>query len=98
MGLAAPDEHEFLNFEENYFQKYERVDGDILIGVEISLSRKVVYQKRIVYDLFMMFGDVGGLNDFLILGLEPIFAFLSGKFMLASVLERLFLVSPDAKA
>ena len=56
----------------------------------LGLSKKVTMQKRIVYDVFMMFGDVGGLNDFLILACGSLFGFFSQRFMLASLVESLF--------
>ena len=42
-------------------------------------------QKRVVYDVFMMFGDVGGLNDFLVLVLASFFGLASERFLLASL-------------
>ena len=45
----------------------------------------------------MMFGDVGGLNDFLALGLSSLFAFIEGPMMLASMVQKLFLFSTVAE-
>ena len=58
----------------------------------IGLSSKVVVQKRIIYDILMMFGDVGGLYDFLVLGLSTIFSFFSEHLMTASLIKSLFRV------
>ena len=38
-------------------------------GFMVNLSNRVVIQKRSVYTMLMMFGDVGGVNDFFALGL-----------------------------
>jgi len=48
-------------------------------------------QKRIVYDTFALFGDVGGTYDFLVLTLSTCFGFFSEKLMFASLVEKLFL-------
>lgn len=47
-------------------------------------------QRRVVYDIFMMFGDVGGLLDFILIVLRPVFCYLSSTFMSASLVSRLF--------
>ena len=41
----------------------------------------------------MMFGDVGGLSDFLALGLSFFFATFEEPMMIASIVEKLFLFS-----
>ena len=43
--------------------------------------------------MFMMFADVGGLYDFLVIGLAPIFDLVAKKFMHAKLLQSLFLVA-----
>ena len=63
----------------------------------INLSHKVIIQKRVVYDVFMMFGDVGGLRDFLGVFLASIFGFFSEEFFNAKIVKRLFHVSGDGK-
>lgn len=65
-------------------------DGNILASINIWLSEETLIQRRIVYDLFMMFGDVGGLNDFFDLFLMAIFGFFSQKLMMAFVVSDLF--------
>ena len=47
-------------------------------------------QRRVVYDIFMMFGDVGGLLDFILIVLRPVFCYLSSTLMSASLVSRLF--------
>ena len=49
----------------------------------MTLSAKVTKQKRVVYDVFMMFGEVGGLSDFLALVLGVIIGFFSERLLLA---------------
>ena len=57
----------------------------------MSLSQKVTRQRRVVYDIFMMFGDVGGLNDFLVLIFSGLFGFISNTFLDASLVKELFM-------
>ena len=52
----------------------------------IQLSKRVTFQKRLVYDVFMMFGDVGGLNDFLGLTLTAFFSLFSNQLLLGAML------------
>ena len=46
-----------------------------------------------VYDVLMMFGEVGGLHDFLALVLASIFGFASEHFMFASLVQKLFRIA-----
>lgn len=63
----------------------------------ISLSKKVVYQKRTVYDIFMMFGDVGGLNDFLGVLLSSVFGLFSDSLLNGAMVKKMFQsVSPKS--
>ena len=48
-------------------------------------------QKRRVFDVFMMLGEVGGLNDFAMLMLNSVLGFFSDRFLLASLVQKLFL-------
>ena len=59
----------------------------------MSLSNEVTIQKRIVYDLFMLFGDIGGLNDFLVLILASVFGMFSEHLKTADLIARIFRVS-----
>ena len=65
--------------------------------ISITLSNKVKKQKRIAYDAFMLFGDVGGLRDFLGLFLSAFFGFFSERFMTASLVQTLFHASNSSK-
>ena len=69
--------------EVNYFSTGERIiefpfnEEGSPNAVILGLSKKVTMQNRIVYDVFMMFGDVGGLYDFIILACGSLFGFFS---------------------
>ena len=56
----------------------------------ISLSKKVIHQKRNVYNIFMMFGDVGGLNDFLCLLISPVFGLFSDYLLNGDMVQKMF--------
>ena len=88
MDLAEPIQIDFLNFDDNVKYYPSNLSGDFT--VTISLSNKVIVQKRIVYDYLMMFGDVGGLNDFIFLLLSSVFGFCSNRLLLKALVERLF--------
>ena len=87
MDLATPQELDYLNFDDLVKETPSRGQNILL---DISLSNKVIKQKRVVYDIFMMFGDVGGLNDFLFLGLSMVFGFFSERYMVADFTAELF--------
>ena len=52
----------------------------------LALSKKVVLQKRIVYDISTMLGDVGGLYDFIVLVTSTVIGFFSEKLMFAKLI------------
>ena len=56
----------------------------------MTLSKRVVYQKRTVYDIFMMFGDVGGLNDFLGVILSSVFGLFSDYLLNGAMVKKMF--------
>ena len=60
--------------------------------IEMALSEKVVRQKRVVYDIFMMFGDVGGLNDFLFLFFGTLFGYFSEDLLLAKMVKKMLYI------
>ena len=57
---------------------------------QISLSGKVHIQGRVVYDIFMMLGEVGGLRDFIVLTSSSLMAVFSERFLLADLVQRLY--------
>ena len=88
MGLEEPKEFDYLNISDNYKVSSNSIDNSTKIW--ISLSKKINYQKRIVYDIFMMFGDVGGLNDFLGLLISPIFGLFSEFLLSGDMVKKMF--------
>ena len=91
MGLASPKELHYLNFNES---PASIPDGFFPhFTVMVTLTDKVIIQKRVVYDAFMMFGDVGGLRDFVGLFLSAIFTFFSERILKASLVQKMFHVS-----
>ena len=51
---------------------------------------RTVKEKRIVYDTFMMLGDVGGLGDVLILGVASLVGIFSEPIMTAGFISKLY--------
>ena len=76
MSLSAPKELNYLNFAQS-IQEWPVVDKTLTFSAIFTLSDKVIIQKRVVFDIFMMFGEVGGLYDFLILVLSSFFHLIS---------------------
>ena len=54
-----------------------QVTQDYGVSIIYYLSNEILIQKRVVYDAFMMFGDVGGLYDFFNLVLCSMVGFFS---------------------
>ena len=90
MGLSDPKTLEYLNF--NTASNHQSLESSQFI-IMMALSSKVTKQKRVVYDIFMMFGEVGGLYDFLALALASIFGFASEHYMFASLVQKLFRIA-----
>ena len=90
LNLPEPDQLNYLNFDPNYTDWGTNIELLPNFTLLISLSNKVVIQKRIVYDMLQMFGDVGGLYDFVVLGFVTIFGFLSEQMMTASLVSKIF--------
>ena len=88
MGLEEPKEFNYLNLSDSY--KINSNPFGNSTNITISLSKKVNYQKRIVYDIFMMFGDVGGLNDFLGVLLSSFFGLFSDYLLNGAMVRKMF--------
>ena len=88
MSLAEPHELKYLNFAEAKVEK-ENSSG-ALITLRFILSRRVYIQSRVVYDLFMMLGEVGGLSDFFVLILSTLMTVISGQSLSADLITKLF--------
>ena len=99
MGLSEPKEFNYFNFDSNVMVapdgRNARDGGTESFEVMMNLSSKVIVQKRIVYDIFMMFGDVGGLRDFISIFLSAIFGLFSSNFLNSSILMTLFHVMKE---
>ena len=52
--------------------------------ITFNLSKKIKYQKRIVYDIFVMLSDVGGLYGIIHTTLAVIIGFYSKNFYILS--------------
>ena len=63
LNLVQPETVNFMNFDPFFHESSVELFTDFTIW--ITLSSKVSKQKRIVYNVLAMFGDVGGLNDFI---------------------------------
>ena len=61
------------------------------LSLVFTISQKIVHQKRIVYDTFMMLGDVGGLNDFFLIIFTATVGLFSERFMYAKLVSTLFM-------
>ena len=58
-----PKTIDYLAIDTNYSQPAVEFFPDFTIS--FTISSKVTKQKRTVYGFLTMFGDVGGLNDFI---------------------------------
>ena len=84
MGLSRTKDISFVNFEEDTVQDGHLLkDSTITFRAQIGLSQNLTIQKRVVLDILMMFGEVGGLNDFLALLLQMVFGLFSDQFLIA---------------
>ena len=90
MGMTEPRKISYLNFDANQNSIELSTQYSTIL---LSLSSKVVKQKRIVYDIFMLFGDIGGVKDFLFFNSSFVFGIFSKKLMEASLVTNLFLGS-----
>ena len=80
--MAPSEQLDYLNFDEIIdVAPPNPVTPNFLVS--ISLSRKVILQKRTVYDAFTMLGDVGGLWELFHIVLGIVFQFYATQFLLA---------------
>ena len=63
--------------------------------VTIALSNKIMIQKRVVYDLYVMLGDIGGFYDFFSIMFTQVFGFFATRLMHGELALKLFSVSTD---
>ena len=96
MDLIEPKELNYLNIARNWKESGMGLyHSDFTIN--ISLSNRVFVQKRVVYDMLMMFSDVGGLYDFLFLSLSSILSYFSNSLLQTSLLRNLFILRSGPK-
>ena len=69
----------YLNFDDRYEEK-PVPSTNPHFQVHFDLSKKVKYQKRIVYDIFVMLSDVGGLYGIIHYTLAVVIGFYSHRF------------------
>ena len=82
MDLFEPTIINYLNMDDLVTEFNYKSEHDHFM---IYLDQRVTIQRRTVYGVFQMFGDLGGLNDFLILIAAPVFSFFSGQFKESSL-------------
>ena len=92
LGLNEPNYLNYLNFESNY-QELPSIIATKSFRIEILLSNRIFVQKRVVYNLLMMFSDVGGLYDFLFIGLSSLIGYCTSYPVQANLNKNLFLVN-----
>ena len=91
VGLSEPKHLRYMNIDQIPVHQ-PRVSDLGYFAIQIFLSNRVVIQKRVVYNILMMFSDVGGLYDFIFLGLHTIITFCSSDLAQAELIQKLFLV------
>ena len=87
MDIAHVQNLDFLNLEQIDETPYGLSEN---FAIYLKLGNRIHIQKRIVYDFLMMFGDVGGLNDFFVLLFVAIFSSFADKLMLRELAAKLF--------
>lgn len=89
MGLSNPKSLDYLNYAE-IVHDVPFKDSETTFQAFIALSSKVSIEKRVVHDVFMMLGEVGGLHDFLTIMFGMIFGNLSGNLLSATLVKSLY--------
>ena len=87
-GLSEPKQLSFLNFPDhepiNLHNTYS------YFTAELVLASKIKIQSRTVYDMCLMFAEVGGLYDFMMLSFAGLMGSISKRFLHAALIEKLF--------
>ena len=65
--------------------------GDTMLTIQFQLLTTVVNQKRTAYNLLSLFGDIGGLLDFLMLIVTPFVGYVVGDRFSYIVLKSLYM-------
>ena len=74
LDFSEPKKIKYLNFRENAVTTDPK---GLPLTIHLALSSNITIQKRVVYNIFKMFGDVGGVNDFFLVVLSTIFGYFS---------------------
>ena len=90
LGLKDPKQLNYLTYSSDRQLQPEYSKEDIVMHFKFTLSNEVVVQKRVVYNMFTMFGDVGGLLDFILIVLTPIFSYFSSSLSSATLVSKLY--------
>ena len=91
MDLSPSKDFTYFNFDENirpFPLTLNEPSGRTIFA--FFLSKKIVVQKRFVYDLFTMLGDVGGMSDFFFFVLSSICHLFSNKLLTTAMISQLF--------
>lgn len=70
--------------------EYETAEESMLT-INVKLVTTTTISKRTAYDLLVVFGDIGGLNDFIFLLLTPLIAYIIGDRFSYIILRSLYM-------
>ena len=90
MGLSEPREFRYMNAEKSEIEQSVYTTF-FNFSITFSLSNKVHYHRRTVYDIFHLYGDVGGFADFVTLFFGLVFSRFADSFLKASAISSLFI-------
>jgi len=97
LGLLSPKEVDYLIIDShNTDWPNTAVEGNQTTFL-FMLTRKVTLQKRVVYNVFMMLGDIGGLNDILGIFVSFIVGIFSSQLMQSELISKLLHQSGQIK-
>ena len=97
LGLTSPKLLNYINLSQSSFEIPPGLISNHQTWM-FTLSNKVIYQKRIVYDLFMMLGDVGGLMDFVYFVLAAPISIFADRLFFLSINSKFFRYQAKAYA
>ena len=90
MGLGSAKEISFLNSADVMKAHTQDFTTNKRTSFVFTLSNRIVKQKRVVYDLFMMLGDVGGLSDIIIGICLTLVSVVNEPFMTSKLIQKLY--------
>ena len=95
MGLTEPKMLNYMTLEDQVTEYNYDQTGQNGTSILFTLGSRITREKRIVYDSFMMLGDVGGLSDFFYLALTSAIGVFSERFYNAKMVSKLFRENPS---